>query len=89
MAIQIHPNGTSDTVLPSEGQRFTLKELQSIVGGYVERLMLLETGLVMYINEEGTIMGLPANPVASMIFGRPLVGEVIVGSPLELDGSDA
>lgn len=55
----------------------TLEEAQAIVGGYVEMVMLPE-GDQMLVNEDGLMLKLPLNTVASMIAGRPIVGDVVV-----------
>ena len=61
-----------------------LKELQKIVGGYIETVLLL-SNLVLICNEEGKLMGLPYN------FGTPddiLVGTVIVAGIKESEFAD-
>lgn len=63
MAILIKPNGEQTKVFPSNG-RFTLEELQSLVGGYIEMLPL-PNGKEMYINEDGKSLGLQQNDVAT------------------------
>ena len=40
MAILIQPDGSNDEVVPEDGQRFTLQELQAHVGGYIENVRL-------------------------------------------------
>jgi hypothetical protein len=73
----IRVDGTSEDVLPEKGKRFSLAELQKMVGGYVERLKLPGRA-VMIVNEDGFPRGLPENPVASQIAGRSIVGDVVV-----------
>ncbi len=61
-----------------------LKELQQTVGGYIETISLL-SNMVLIVNEEGKLMGLPYN------FGTHddiLVGTVIVAGVKEDEFAD-
>lgn len=73
----IKVDGTIIPIVPSKGTRFALKELQDMVGGYVERLALPERN-VMIVNEDGFAMGLPPNETASRLAQRDIVGDVVV-----------
>jgi hypothetical protein len=73
----IKVDGTIIPVLPSKGTRFELKELQDMVGGYVERVKLPKS-MVLIANEDGHPMGLPPNPTASQMTGLDLVGDVVL-----------
>lgn len=75
--IWMKSNGSSIPVSPKKGKKFTLEEIQKMVGGYVERLKL-PGRYVMLINEEGLIFKLPLNREASEIAQRPIVGDVVV-----------
>lgn len=55
-----------------------LETLQGAVGGYIERVGIT-TGMVMYVNEEGLLQGLPLNVMATGMAGRHIVGNVVVG----------
>ena len=63
----------------------TLEKLQEIVGGYIEDLRL-PNGKHMIVNEDGRLEGLMMNPHASILYGNPIVGNVIICSKGELDG---
>jgi len=85
MAILIQPDGSNDEVVPEDGQRFTLPELQAHVGGYIENVRLpAETKVngypiqTMYVNEEGRWENLEHNLNASMIADRHIVGNALV-----------
>lgn len=39
-----------------------------------------------YIHDRGLLIGLPVNPVASLLFGINLVGDVLVTNPFNSDG---
>ena len=55
-----------EVVTPANGKIFTLAEMQKYVGGYIEALHL-NNGLIMWLNEEGKLKGLPYNIAASYI----------------------
>ncbi len=58
----------------------TLEEFQGAVGGYIEAVTLPRTGLVVIVNEEGRLLGLPANGRMNIgpLRGQTLVGPVLV-----------
>ena len=58
----------------------TLKAFQEAVGGYIETVTLERTGLVVIVNEEGKVMGLPINGMLHIgrLLGEPLAGPVLV-----------
>ena len=58
----------------------TLKEMQELVGGYIEPLQVRHEGKsrTMVVNEEGLLMNLPRNPGASAIAGTVIVGNVFI-----------
>ena len=76
----ISPDGTERTVTPANAKTFTLAELQGMVGGYIELVMLPRGNgrVTAYVNEEGKLNGLPHNATASRIYGRE-PADVIVG----------
>jgi hypothetical protein len=46
-------NGEVNDIKPKNGKTFTLDEVQSLVGGYVE-VSFLNSKQIMLLNEEGT-----------------------------------
>ena len=64
-AILIPPSGLERPVMPAHGSKFTLEELQAMVGGLIEFIDLPEHK-VMVLNQEGKLMGLPSNPAATL-----------------------
>ena len=66
---------SSQRVLPSNGRKFELKELQALVGGYIEAVPNVHP--IAYCNEEGRLLNLPFNELASQTFGQMLVGDVV------------
>lgn len=66
----------------------TLQWLQDMVGGYIEAVDVDPDGTVMYCNEEGKLINLPVNVIATELF-RASHGfyDVIMGNVV-LIGSD-
>mgnify|MGYP004482985353 FL=1 len=50
MALYISSSGFELDVVPNNGDKFTLEELQSLVNGYIERVQMSD-GQAMYVNE--------------------------------------
>ncbi len=76
---------TEEEVHPKNGTDFKLDELQDFVGGYIE-IIHLNDGRIMVINEEGKLLDLPVNLLATVqyqlsfgpidqIYGNALVCE--------------
>ena len=55
----------------------SLETLQGIVGGLIE-VVHLPGGRMLVVNEEGLILGLPANPRARGLSGIHLVGPAVL-----------
>lgn len=55
----------------------TLSAAQHFVGGYVQ-LVALDRHTQMLVNEEGLVKGLPLNPLASIMAGCTIVGDVVL-----------
>ena len=65
------------TASPADGKQFTLQEMQAVVDGLIEPVYLPD-GRVMIVNEEGWVINLPVNQMASLLAGQPIAGSVIV-----------
>ena len=64
------------------GDTYTLDELQTIVGGYIE-IIRLPANLLMVLNEEGKLKGLPLNERATALTRGILADDdLIVGDVL-------
>ena len=74
---------TQEDVEPENGTDFTLDELQEFVGGYIE-IVHLHDGKIMVVNEEGRLLNLPPNWMATDLHGLP---ELIVGNALVCEDS--
>lgn len=82
----ITPDGREHPVMPDHnGQVFQLKQLQAIVGGYIQ-YGATHDGRTLVMNEDGKRLGLPPNPTATKLYVygdyAPIVGDVLV-TPLE------
>lgn len=70
-------------VFPANGKDFKLAELKSFVGGYID-ILNLNDRQIMVVSEEGKLMGLPRNLVASEAFylargiQETIVGDVLI-----------
>jgi hypothetical protein len=85
--IKIEPNGTVSEFNP-QGEKFTLKELQEGVGGYIEMYLTKDGKRLIILNEEGKIDGLPLNIVATSFFNTATTLEdVLVGNVLIVDAN--
>lgn len=74
MAVLITSNGQEIPVTP-KGDKFTLGELQFLVGGYVE--LLPAKGAKVFADEDGRMKRLPTNIEASLKLGYPVVGDIL------------
>lgn len=75
----IKANGEKITIEPKNGTDFKLDELQAFVGGFIEIVNMY--GHIMVVDEEGLLKHKPYNLVASVMSGRPLVGDVVFCTP--------
>ena len=78
MATWIRANGTRTQTEPENGKTFSLSEMQKYVGGYVEQVLVPNTERVFLVNEEGLLLDLPDNEIATGLCGRRIVGDVLI-----------
>lgn len=83
MATLYKTDGTKVEVSPANGKDFKYDELKNFVGGYIE-IVNLGKKKVMVVNEEGKLIGLPANNEATRIMAEmlPMSRDYIVGNAL-------
>lgn len=95
-AIRITSSGEKSLV---EADELTLSELQKAVDGYIELITLPRLGLALWVNENGKLLHLPPNAIATRLWfedvEKPLsdilLGDVLVtnnGGDDELGMSD-
>ena len=83
-------NGERKVLEPASGVAFTLEELQTAVGGYIE-VRQGHGGICLVMNEEGKLDGLPLNRDATIFavtecgLTEPIVGDVVIASATEVD----
>jgi len=94
MATLYSVDGRVKEIRPSNGVNWSLEELQTLVGGYIEVVLTVDNRF-MVINEQGKVMNPPleANFPATRLYlhGRRdyIAGPaVVVDTKLELDGPD-
>ena len=82
MATLYRTDGTKSRVKPSNGTDFSLEELQSFVGGYIE-IAIIDDQHMMVFNEEGKLLRLEPNFMATVLFRKAFGGnDMIVGNAL-------
>ena len=95
MATLYKIDGTQKTVTPAAGANaaFTLKEMQTLVGGLIELVYLDPNGdRALVVNEEGKVDDLPFNQLATdlateahaLIFGDVIVGDAVLVTNAEM-----
>ena len=95
MATFIRADGSTEYLQPSNGVHWSLEELQTLVGGYIE-LAGTRDGRYLVLDEEGKLDHKgpkPINRMATALYKYgdhdPIVGDVLlVDTKLELDGPE-
>lgn len=86
METLLKTDGTSVEYTP-QGKYFTLEELQKAVGGYIE-IVPIDKEYSLVVNEEGKLMGLPINEVATRLYRKVrYTNDFIVGEALLCNSS--
>jgi len=84
----IYADGCIEDYKP-KGKRVTLEEMQKVVGGYIEIVSLASEKKRMVVNEEGAIIPLKPNFIATMIYRKETGStSVIYGDALLTDWND-
>jgi hypothetical protein len=76
-ALLISTEGKLDFAKPKNGV-FNLKELQSLVQGFIEIYPIRMPNHLVIVNEEGLIHKMPFNRLAELAFGIEAVGPVLI-----------
>ena len=90
MALVIKTDGIIDALHPKNNKVFTLDELKSVVGGYIE-IVPLDELYSMVVNEEGKLLNLPINEGATRVYRTSkntddfIVGNVLICSNKEIE----
>jgi len=88
MATLISVDGKTQFVEPKNKGVFDLEELQAFVGGRIEFVTLDETRSLC-VNEEGKLLDLPLNQLATAFASPYLRNDYIAGPALVLDRKEA
>jgi len=84
MATLLNVDGSRQIVHPASPPHFTLEELQTLVGGYIE-VVSLEQGKMLIINEDGKFIDMEYNEQATKrAQGYLFLGDYIVGPAVEI-----
>lgn len=80
--VLIKSSGVQQCIKPSNGEHFSLKELQDYVGGYIE-VVRLKNDRLMIVDEEGKCKNKPINLTASLVLFSEnrcdrIVGDVVL-----------
>ena len=94
--VAIIPADSGQDVTFEELDHIGLQYLQMKVGGYVEAIGVPDTGVSLYLNEEGKLAGLPVNARANRLAHRHqaifpsdfIVGDVVVVGPVDARGDE-
>lgn len=92
MATFLRTSGEREVLSPPNGVNWSLVDLQTLVGGFIEVVRTVD-GHFMVLDEEGKLKRKPLNREATIAYvhGRrdPVCGDVlIIDSMLEMDGPD-
>lgn len=87
MALLYHTDGRIEYVTPKNGRRFSTKELQEAVGGYIEMTPISGSNDLFVVNEEGKLLDLEYNRKATeaMLYNKT---DYIVGDALRCKRSE-
>ena len=79
MGILITAEGEEKVVTPDNSEVFTLKELQTHVGGWIEVVpQRIHPDKVYLCDEEGLLKGKDVNSVVSEVIDYPVVGDILI-----------
>ena len=86
----IAPTATAKVMIDQDDDERGISEfINTAVGGWFDAVHPYpndDLNIVGYVHDEGLLMGLEPNPVASALFGRFLVGTVVVVGALNEEG---
>ena len=76
--------GEESVVMPENGEVFTLKELQTLVGGWIDVVpQRVHPDKVYLCDEEGILKSKDINFTVTEIIDYPVVGDILIISPEE------
>ena len=79
MGILITAEGVEKVITPRNGEVFTLKELQTLVGGLIEVVpQRIHPDSVYLCDEEGLLKGKDINFTVTEVIDYPVVGDILI-----------
>ena len=79
MARLVTAEGEESVVMPENGEVFTLKELQTLVGGWIEVVpQRIRPDKVYLCDEEGLLKGKEVNVSVTEIIDYTVVGDILI-----------
>jgi hypothetical protein len=82
MAMLMRSTGEQELIEPANGRSFSLQELQTLVGGYIEVVPTLDGQHLMVVDEEGKLKGKAPNVPATLMYlycaHDRIVGDAVV-----------
>lgn len=88
----IKADGGIKSEKPYQSGKFTLEEMQTAVNGLVEMIWLDRHKAYMLVNEEGKLLGLPFNSMATVLYEEQfgentdiIVGDVLIVQKDQMD----
>ncbi len=82
MATVLKTNGVRMDLVGENDGKLSLAQIQFGVGGYFSPIWIIDQ--YMLVNDEGRMKGLPINQKASEIYGKIIIGDVILCSEEEM-----
>jgi hypothetical protein len=85
-AVLVKTSGEVTTIdLPRDGAHTVIHEL---VGGWFDCVNDYEMGVTAYVHDEGLLIDLPTNNIASLLFRRVLAGDALLVGIADDEGYD-
>jgi len=79
MARLVTTEGVEKVITPRNGEVFTLKELQTLVGGLIEVVpQRIHPDSVYLCDEEGLLKGKDINFTVTEVIDYPVVGDILI-----------
>jgi hypothetical protein len=79
-------NGEPKVVELSNDYEVSSRQINELVGGWFDCVRVDQLGIVIYVHDEGLLMNMEANVVASTLANQLLVGDVLICGSLNSDG---
>lgn len=85
-AVIVTPSGSMRNLMPMNGKKFSLFELQQYVGGYIE-IVYLKKDKILVVDEEGKLKGKPINRIATGWLNADGIIDYVAGTAILMDSN--